>query len=337
MRSVSIGIAHDSPSVFNAEQTGIDLLQDAGLAMSEAKKAGKARVLVFDEDMHDRRARDFRVEMQLRHAIDAGDQLCLHYQPEVDLRTGYVVACEALMRWNHPERGLLAAGAFVEMAEESGLIVEIGDFVLREAVAQLARWQGDQPDLVMRVNVSPAHLMSRDLAGQIRSLVEEFDVRADRLCIEVTEHVMIADHQFTLAILEDIRAMGVKVALDDFGTGYSSMEQLKRLPIDALKIDRAFMIELATSEKDAAIVDATIRLADALHMSTVAEGVEEEAQILQLLDRGCYRAQGYLLARPAAPEETEKLFGRPLKAGALQLGADTCEVVVPQVPGADPR
>ncbi|MEL7158866.1 MAG: EAL domain-containing protein, partial [Actinomycetota bacterium] len=215
----------------------------------------------------------------------------------------------------------LLLDAFVELAEESGLIVEIGDFVLREAISQLAKWQGDNPDLVMRVNVSPAHLMSRDLSAQIRSLTQEFEVEPTRLCIEVTEHVMIADHEFIMVILNEIRAMGVQIALDDFGTGYSSMEQLKRLPIDALKIDRAFMIELATSEKDAAIVDATIRLAEALHMSTVAEGIEEEAQILELLHRGCYRAQGFLLARPAAPEDVAPLFGTPLRAGSLQLGA----------------
>ncbi len=319
VRTVSIGIAHDSPAVFNGSQ-GVDLLADAGVAMSEAKKAGRNRVAVFDEAMHDRLARDFQVEMELRQAVDAGDQLCLHYQPEVDLRTGQVVAVEALMRWQHPAKGLLSAGVFIKLAEESGLIVEIGDFVLREAISQIAAWTADHPELVMRVNISPAHLISRDLTGQIRGLLEIYDVAPERLCIEVTEHVMIADHQFTMEILSGLRAMGVQIALDDFGTGYSSMEQLKRLPIDALKIDRAFMIDLATSETDAAIVDATIRLAEALGMSTVAEGIEEEEQIRELLARGCYRAQGFLLAKPAPPDEVEQLLGRPLTAGSLQLG-----------------
>lgn len=321
VRTVSIGIAHDAPGILMTNQYDPDLLKDAGVAMSEAKKAGRNRIAVFDEAMHDRLSRSFQVEMELRQAVEQGDQLCLHYQPEVDLRTGLIVAVEALMRWNHPEHGLLNAGAFVALAEESGLIVEIGDFVLREAISQASKWHREYPDLVMRVNVSPAHLMSRDLSAQIRVLTEEFDVDPTRLCIEVTEHVMIADHDFIMEILNEIRTMGVQIALDDFGTGYSSMEQLKRLPIDALKIDRAFMIELATSEKDAAIVDATIRLANALNMSTVAEGIEEEAQILELLERGCYRAQGYLLARPQAPEDVAELFGRPLRAGRLQLGA----------------
>ncbi len=327
VRTVSIGVAHDAPGVLMAGQHDLELLKDAGVAMSEAKKAGKNRLAVFDEAMHDRLSRAFQVEMELRKAVEDGDQLCLHYQPEVDLRTGMVVAVEALMRWNHPDHGLLNAGAFVELAEESGLIVEIGDFVLREAISQLSKWHEKYPDLMMRVNVSPAHLMSRDLSSQIRTLTQEFGVKPDHLCIEVTEHVMIADHEFIMEILNEIRAMGVQIALDDFGTGYSSMEQLKKLPIDALKIDRAFMIELATSEKDAAIVDATIRLAEALKMSTVAEGIEEEDQIRELLSRGCYRAQGFLLARPAAPEDVVLLFDEPLAAGKMKLG----DVQVPRI------
>ncbi|MEM8924336.1 MAG: EAL domain-containing protein [Actinomycetota bacterium] len=329
VRTVSVGIAHDSPAVFNAEMDGFDLLKDAGVAMSEAKKAGKNRLATFDEAMHIRLARDFETEMELRQAIESGEQLCLHYQPEVDLRTGRVVACEALMRWDHPRRGLLTAGSFVQLAEDSGLIVEIGDFVLREAISQLAIWQINHPDMIMRVNVSPAHLMSRDLAGQLRTLVHEFGVTPENLCIEVTEHVMIADHSFTMTILNEVRAMGVMVALDDFGTGYSSMEQLKRLPIDVLKIDRAFMIELATSEKDAAIVDATIRLAEALGMTTVAEGIEEEAQVAQLLNRGCYRAQGFLLARPDAPTVIQRLFDTTITAGELELGTDPVALSLP--------
>ena len=316
VRSVSIGIAHGGPT---SGRIDVDLLKDADVAMFGAKKNGKKRVAIFDDAMQRRVSSNFELEIQLRHAIEAGDQLCLHYQPEVDLRTGQIVAVEALMRWHHPDRGLLAAGLFIQAAEESGLIVEIGDFVLRESISQLSKWQDEHPDVTMRINVSPAQLMSRDLASQIRALVAEYGVRAERVCIEVTEHVMIADHKFTMEILNEIRAMGVQIALDDFGTGYSSMEQLKKLPIDALKIDRAFMIELATSEKDAAIVDATIRLAEALELKTVAEGIEEEEQVLELLRRGCYRAQGFLLARPAAPEVIAELLGTSLKAGRLNL------------------
>ena len=317
VRSVSIGIAHRTGTTGGPET---DLFRNADIALQEAKKNGKNRHVVFDLEIEARVARNFAIEIELRQALEQGDQLCLHYQPEVDLRTGEIVAVEALMRWHHPERGLLAAGLFIEAAEESGLIVEIGDYVVRESVAQLARWQDEHPDLVMRVNISPAQLMSRDLAGQLRDLVTEFEVRPDRLCVEVTEHVMIADHQFTMEILNEIRAMGITIALDDFGTGYSSMEQLKKLPIDAIKIDRVFMIDLVTSGTDGAIVDATIRLAEALDLATVAEGIEEEEQVEELLNRGCYRAQGFLLARPADPETISGLLGSPVKAGRLVLG-----------------
>jgi diguanylate cyclase (GGDEF)-like protein len=316
VRSVSIGVAHRGSLLINDD---VDLLKDADVALYDAKRNGKNRVAIFDDAMKRRLSANFELEIQLRQALEAEGELCLHYQPEVDLRTGRVVAVEALMRWNHPERGLLSAGLFIEAAEESGIIVEIGDFVLRESIRQLAEWNEDHPDLVMRVNVSPAQLMSRDLAKQIRVLVGEFGVPADRICIEVTEHVMIIDHKFIMQILNELRTMGVQIALDDFGTGYSSMEQLKRLPIDALKIDRAFMIELASSDKDAAIVDATIRLAEALELDIVAEGIEEEEQVLELLSRGCHRAQGFLLARPAAPEVVSRLLGQRIKAGRLEL------------------
>lgn len=318
VRSVSIGVAHSGALPGNDE---VDLIKDADVALYEAKKNGKKRVVVYDTALQQRHNNSFELEIELRQALESDDELCLHYQPEVDLRTGEIVAVEALIRWHHPRLGLLNAGYFIAVAEESGLIVEIGDRVLRDAIAQLASWQDEHPDLVMRINVSPAQLMSRDLASQIRSLVGEFDVQSDRLCIEVTEHVMIADHKFTMEILNEIRAMGVQIALDDFGTGYSSMDQLKKLPIDALKIDRTFMIDLATSETDGAIVDATIRLAKALGLETVAEGIEEEAQITELLRRGCHRAQGFLLAKPDAPEEIGKLLPHPVSPGQLKLGS----------------
>ncbi len=316
VRSVSIGVAHSAGLPGGDE---VDLFKDADVALYEAKKTGKNRAVVYDAALQQRHSNGFELEIELRQALENGDELCLHYQPEVDLRTGEIVAVEALMRWNHPRLGLVNAGYFISVAEESGLIVEIGDGVLRDSIAQLAVWQVDHPNLVMRINVSPAQLMSRDLASQIRTLVDEYGVRSDRLCIEVTEHVMIADHKFTMEILNEIRTMGVQIALDDFGTGYSSMDQLKKLPIDALKIDRTFMIDLATSETDGAIVDATIRLAKALGLETVAEGIEEDAQIVELLRRGCHRAQGFLLARPAAPDVIGELLAHPIELSHLRL------------------
>ena len=265
------------------------------------------------------RSRDLRrceTEIELRQAIESRE-LTLHYQPEVNLITGEICAVEALLRWSHPRRGLLTAGAFIETAEESGLVVEIGDTVIRQAIYQLSQWHDEHPDLEMWINISPAQLMSRDLATQISKLVEEFDVPADRICLEVTEHVVLGDLDATSGVLRRLQQMGVKLALDDFGTGYSSMKQLKQLPIDILKIDQTFVAGLGVSDHDSAIVDAAITLASAFDLDTVAEGVETQQQITELRKRGCEHAQGFLLARPAPPEEIAELLQQRLAVDRL--------------------
>ncbi|MGI9598443.1 MAG: putative bifunctional diguanylate cyclase/phosphodiesterase, partial [Acidimicrobiales bacterium] len=310
-RSVSIGVAHN-----HVAETNRELLAEAEAALYEAKRAGKQRMAVFDEQMRARVIDGFGVEIELRRAIDR-DELTLHYQPEVDLDTGEICAVEALLRWHHPDRGLLTAGAFIETAEESGLVVEIGDQVLRRAIGQLARWHQDHPDLEMWINVSPAQLMSRDVATQIQTLLAEFEVRPDRICLEVTEHVVLGDLDATTGILRRLRDMGIKLALDDFGTGYSSMKQLKHLPITALKIDMAFVAGLGISDHDSAIVDAAINLAAAFDLGTVAEGVETQQQITELRKRGCHTAQGFLLARPAGPDQISEMLGNPLEIDQL--------------------
>lgn len=305
-RSVSIGVAHNYIADTNPE-----LLAEADAALHQAKRSGKKRMAVFDEAMRAKLIDSFEVEIELRRALE-NNELTLHYQPEVDLGTGRICAVEALLRWNHPTRGLLTAGAFIETAEESGLVVDIGDQVLRQAIAQLADWQDDHPDLEMWINVSPAQLMSRDVATQVQRLLNEFDVRPQRVCLEVTEHVVLGDLDATTGILRRIRDMGIKLALDDFGTGYSSMKQLKQLPITALKIDMAFVAGLGVSDHDSAIVDAAINLAAAFDLGTVAEGVETHQQITELRRRGCQVAQGFLLAEPAAPDRIAELLGKPL-------------------------
>ncbi len=310
-RSVSIGIAHNYVA-----QTNQELFAEAEAALHQAKRRGKKQMAVFDEEMRTKVLDRFEVEIELRQAIERGE-LTLHYQPEVNLETGVIYAVEALLRWAHPRRGLLTAGAFIETAEESGLVVEIGDTVLRQAIDQLSRWQDDHPDLEMWINISPAQLMSRDLATQIQQLVDEFGVDADRICLEVTEHVVLGDIDATTGMLRRLRRMGVKLALDDFGTGYSSMKQLKQLPIDTLKIDMAFVAGLGISDHDSAIVDAAITLASAFGLGTVAEGVETQQQITELRKRGCDHAQGYLLARPGPPEQIGELLGQPLEIGQL--------------------
>jgi EAL domain-containing protein (putative c-di-GMP-specific phosphodiesterase class I) len=201
------------------------------------------------------------------------------------------------------------------VAEESGLVVEIGDFVLDEAVRQLGVWQRDHPDLEMWINISPAQLMSRDLASQVGDVLTKHGVPADRVCLELTEHAVLGDIEFTSGSLHRLRAMGVKLALDDFGTGYSSMKQLKSLPINTLKIDMSFVAGLGVSDYDTAIIDAAITLADAFGLDTVAEGIENPDQLAELRRRSCTTGQGYYLARPASPVDVEQLFGQVAPVG----------------------
>lgn len=302
-RSVSIGVAHNGVSANNA-----DLLAESEAALHSAKLSGKKRSVTFDSSMRANVLHRFEVELELRQALE-NDELTLHYQPVVDLVDGTVIAVEALLRWRHPQRGLLAAGSFIDVAEESGLVIEIGDVVTAKAIEQLSHWQTDYPDLEMWINISPAQLMSRDLARQVESLLVEHDVPSSAVCLEVTEHVILDDLESTRGTLERLRVMGVKLALDDFGTGYSSMKQLKSLPITALKIDMSFVAGLGVSEHDSAIVDAAVTLAAAFGLDSVAEGIEEPHQILELRKRGCTKGQGYFLAQPAAPEKIEELLG----------------------------
>lgn len=291
-RSVSIGVAH-----WDSSESGQNLFAEADAALHLAKRQGRNNHRVFDSEMRIRTLRKFEQEIELRQAIE-NQEFLLHYQPALDMRERSVFAVEALLRWNHPTKGLISAGAFIDTAEESGLIVEIGDVVLTEAMAQLSRWQTRYPDLEMWVNVSPAQLMSRNVPKQVADLAREHAVNLDRLCLEVTEHAMLEDLQTVTGALDQLRAMGVRLALDDFGTGYSSMKQLKNLPVDLLKIDMSFVAGLGKSDHDDAIVDAAITLAEAFGLDTVAEGVETDEQVEELLARGCSQAQGFLLAKP---------------------------------------
>lgn len=312
-RSVSIGIAH-RPS----DDVTHDLVAESEAAMHLAKKQGKNRFRVFDSEMRRELTKKFEQELELRRAIESREFI-LYYQPSVDLRSGTVKAVEALLRWNHPTDGLLTAGRFIETAEESGLVVEIGDFVLDAAIAQMSLWQHEYPELEMWINISPAQLMSRDLVTQVAMLLAEHDVNPSRICLEVTEHVVLDDIEAATGALDRLRAMGVRLALDDFGTGYSSMKQLKRLPVDCLKIDMSFVAGLGKSDHDAAIVDAAITLARAFGLGTVAEGVETIEQVDELLARGCGQAQGYLLAKPQSSEDIELILRAAPKPHGLRI------------------
>ncbi len=305
-RTVSIGVAHRR--VTDAVQGKTDeIVSEAEAALYLAKKDGKNRYRLFDEEMRTNVVRKFEQEIELRRAVE-NNEFVLHYQPAVNLDTGSIFAVEALLRWNHPSGELMTAGRFIETAEESGLVVEIGDFVLAEGIRQLKRWQPKYPELEMWINVSPAQIVSRNLPQQVADLLEHHNVDPARLCLELTEHAMLEDLATVTGALDQLKSMGVQLALDDFGTGYSSMKQLKSLPFNSLKIDMSFVAGLGRSAHDNAIVDAAITLADSFGLNAVAEGVEDDYQVDELLNRGCTRAQGYLLAMPQSLADVELLL-----------------------------
>ncbi|MCK6399022.1 EAL domain-containing protein [Thauera aminoaromatica] len=273
------------------------LLRHADLAMYHAKESGGNRHQLFSEQMNARAVERMTVESELRTAIAAG-QLELHYQPQLCLEDGRLAGMEALVRWRHPRLGLLAPGRFVPLAEDCGLIWELGLAVLELALAQLAAW--DRAGLEVpriAVNVSPAQLRP-ELVERIVEILDRHGVAARRLEIELTESALTADGPAANGLLQALRRMGASIAIDDFGVGYSSLTLLRRLPISALKIDRSFVAELATNRQDAAIVEAILRMAHSVGLRTVAEGVEHAEQQAALGELGCQEVQGYLCARP---------------------------------------
>jgi EAL domain-containing protein (putative c-di-GMP-specific phosphodiesterase class I) len=251
----------------------------------------------------------------LRRALPR-NELVLHYQPQVSLTDGSIIGVEALVRWNHPERGLLGPVHFIPVAEESQLIVPLGAWVLGEACRQVAQWHTEHPDTSLKVcvNVSARQLGRADLIEAIGSVLAETGINPRNLCVEITETVIMGDAEFYLEALLGLKVLGVSLAIDDFGVGYSSLAYLQRFPIDVLKIDKTFVDGLGHSSHQAnAIVEAAISMAHALELDAVAEGVETIDQANALLALGCNAAQGYYYARPAPPDE----IGGMLERGAL--------------------
>jgi diguanylate cyclase (GGDEF)-like protein len=278
-----------------------EVLRDALTAMTRAKERGRARTEVYDDEMHARAVRRLQTDSDLRHAI-ARHELRLHYQPEIDLRSGRYAGAEALVRWQHPERGLLPPAEFITLAEETGLIVPIGEWVLGEALRQLAAWRSDpdKPSLVS-VNVSVRQLGEPDFAAEVRHAVEASHVEPGALCLELTESSLMEAR--SVPVLQAIHEMGVRLSLDDFGTGYSSLVYLRRFPLDFVKIDRQFVAGLQHGAQDTSIVRAIIDLAHALGLTVVAEGVETDEQATVLREMGCDIGQGYLWSRPVPAAE----------------------------------
>jgi diguanylate cyclase (GGDEF)-like protein/PAS domain S-box-containing protein len=302
--SVSIGIALATSSSVEANS----LIRDADAAMHGAKTSGRARSVVFAETMRTSAVGILDTEMALRESILKGD-LRLHYQPIVTLTDGTVLGHEALVRWEHPTRGLIAPDQFIPIAEETGLIVPLGAWVLREACLQARRFQQQDPrwsELTMSVNLSGGQLGQPDLIDLILETLRDADLRPEHLQLEMTESVLMDDAATTITILQTLKGLDVRLAVDDFGTGYSSLAYLRRFPVDVLKIDRSFVDGLGDDLEDTAIVAAVVSLADTLGLTTIAEGVETVLQRDCLVSLGCARAQGYLYARPRSATDAAR-------------------------------
>jgi diguanylate cyclase (GGDEF)-like protein len=304
-RTVSIGVALGVPG----RDTTSDLLRRADQAVLNAKNAGGNKVAVFSDDMSlDTELRN-DIELHLQSDIEDG-ALRLHYLPEVDMRTGEILATEALVRWEHPTRGLLSPDSFIGVAESINLAGELGRWVMRSACAEFARWHanGVGRDAVLRINVSPVQLVTDGFVESVAGIISEFGLDGRSVCLEITENVVVQDIETTRITLAGLKEVGVQVAIDDFGTGYSVLSTLKSLPVDTLKIDRGFVRDLGSNPSDLAIVRAIIALAEAFGLQLVAEGVETEKAALTLLHHGCYRAQGFLLSRPVDGATMEALL-----------------------------
>ncbi len=325
--TASIGVAVAD----SGENSAASLLRDADAAMYRAKQLGPGRFELFNAAVRAQVLARLRTETELRHAIDNG-QLLLHYQPILDMASGRPVAAEALVRWEHPERGLIAPLEFIPIAEETGLIVELGRYVLEQACQQGAAWQKrfDVP-LQIFVNVSGCQIANPLFATEVAELARRSGLLEGTLGIEVTESVLI-DAGSSMAVLENLHEHGLRLLLDDFGTGYSSLSYLRRFPLDGVKVDRSFIDDLGGCSKVAAIMKAIVEMCGTLGLAVVAEGVESETQLAQLRELRCERAQGYLLCHPLpAAAITEFLDGR-FREDPLALAAQ-----VRARPGRDSR
>ncbi|HET7479609.1 MAG TPA: EAL domain-containing protein [Rubrobacteraceae bacterium] len=291
--SAGMGIAVRPPSEADA------LIRDASAALQRAKAAGPDNYQFFSPEMNVEAFERLAFESSLRRALERGE-FELHYQPQVDLSTGRIVGAEALLRWNHPELGLISPAKFIPVLEETGMILEIGAWVIQTACSQSRAWRDDGlPGIRVAVNLSAKQFEQQDLSAVVSGALEETGLSPDDLELEITESLLMQDSEESNAKLGRIKSeRGVRVSIDDFGTGYSSLAYLKRFPIDALKVDQSFIRDLTEGSDDAAIVAAIIGLAHSLRLAVIAEGVETAAQLEYLRRQGCDEAQGYYLSRP---------------------------------------
>ena len=297
--SASIGI-----SLYPDDGRDFDsLLKKADIAMYRAKEAGRNTYRFFDDQMNVETVEQLRLSSGLRRAL-AEDELVLHYQPQIDIATGNLIGAEALMRWHHPELGMIPPGRFIPIAEDSGLIVPIGEWALREACRQAVSWQRTgMHKLIVAVNLSAIQFKRGDVEQSVIRALEESGLNPGLLELELTESIIIQDTEKVLETVQRLKRLGVKLSIDDFGTGYSSLSYLKRFQVDKLKIDQSFVLNLASDDEDAAIVSAIVQMARSLGLTTIAEGVENDRALARLREFGCDEAQGYFFARPMPGEE----------------------------------
>jgi diguanylate cyclase (GGDEF)-like protein len=298
--TASIGIAL-------ADGTGEEVLRNADLAMYRSKGAGRDCYELFAPEMHAEVIDRLELEADLRRAIETG-QFLLHYQPIVDLRTGAVVSAEALIRWDHPQRGLVPPQEFIPLAEETQLIRDIGRWVLREACLQAARWQAEHGNIGVSVNLSSVQLDFAQIVPEVSAALAESGLDPGDLVLEITETVLMQDTSATVATLQELKELGVRLAVDDFGTGYSSLQYLGGFPLDWLKMAKPFVDGLRGDAPGLALARVIVDLGESLGLAVVAEGIETDDQFEQLLELGCQYGQGFLLARPGSPEAIGELL-----------------------------
>lgn len=304
--TASIGIALGGAECARAE----DILRHADIAMYRAKALGKARCVIFKVNMHDRAIARLQLETDLRLAIER-NEFCLHYQPIVSLATGWLNGFEALIRWQHPQKGLISPAEFIAVAEETGAIVPIGKWVLRAACHQMSQWQKQfpfHPPLSISVNISAKQFSEPDLSHHIIQVLQETELDASSLKLELTESILMENAESTVAILQQIKAMKVQLYMDDFGTGYSSLSYLHRFPIERLKIDRSFINLMELEGETPAIIQTIITLAHNLGMNVTAEGIEKVEQLQKLKKLGCEYGQGYFFSKPVDAVTVETFF-----------------------------
>jgi diguanylate cyclase (GGDEF)-like protein len=313
--AASVGIVLSTPGVSN----GMELIGWADIALYAAKRRGGNQAVLFDEDLKESVGQRSQKELTLRQAIEH-DGLRIHYQPEMDLRTGRLLALEALVRWQHPTQGLLPASAFMSVAEETGLVVDMGRWVFTEVCRQLAAWRSEYPGLTInvRVNVSPSQFLIGDLVKFVENCLASYQVPGESLCIEIAERAILQEPEHTALIVKGFRGLGIDVAIDDFGTNYASFAALKRLPVNYLKLSPDFVQGMDDDTIDRAIVETIINLATALDLGVIAKGIESPETIEKLLAMTCVRGQGSYVSVPMPAGE----LGPYLRTGLVRRGLD---------------